>query len=595
MNNKTLYKPWTNRHYGHDEYHFLYSSASNAPYCDANRLRETHNDISTCLNSLVSTLQPSVPVSSNQQCGAVLFSPLDTLPLEHLMSCAQPVSISSIICSTVEKTMYTKESLFSIQRPTSKLLLPGPHTCHIERHAYETLCLSAISGDGLFGWLGLKVVEYKVDKICNKSSINDAQAIRISKYQLDNFLQEFKIALEFLEMYNQHFTFIDSIFFKKNSTEKVLKELKKSIKKMGFHHIERFSSLHHRWIVGTFPRYNNHMILCEEKPVVKEFILNCSKAQFRCLDGSCVSDMYRCDKHKDCEESEDEMNCPHVCLINGKAKYTELECMVPLCTWLNCQCGILYVYIGLTGCYRLAALETSRTNIIGQTLTLNKKTRFICKDGKSISVGMVDDLVPDCTTLDDEKEYTKLLYNRTLNPEAEFPRNCFQENITQAQCIAGHSRCFPRDKLCVVDHDNIGHLRHCRNGLHLLHCEHMECVGMFKCPNMYCLPVHKLCNGVKDCMFGEDESMCDLPLSCPAMFRCKAGFCVDQQYICDSIPQCPNNDDELYCNVGKCPDSCTCIGSSFDCSGVGLVTLPSSGIQVFVGNNNKIKIEKNFI
>jgi len=116
---------------------------------------------------------------------------------------------------------------------------------------------------------------------------------------------------------------------------------------------------------------------------------------------------------------------------------------------------------------------------------------------------------------------------------------------------------------------------------------------MFKCPTLYCLPIHKICNGAKDCPHGEDELMCDLPLSCPGMFRCKAGFCLDSHYVCDGIRQCPHNDDEIFCDVSDCPNGCKCIGAYFDCEGKGLTTLPGRNLNIFIGNSNGITVTVN--
>ena len=78
-------------------------------------------------------------------------------------------------------------------------------------------------------------------------------------------------------------------------------------------------------------------------------------------------------------------------------------------------------------------------------------------------------------------------------------------------------RYFDLAYLCVYDpacgyHDQ----NYCFNGFHLLKCEHMYCVGRFKCLSSYCISFDHICNNVCDCPHCEDESFCS-KLLCPGM------------------------------------------------------------------------------
>ena len=67
---------------------------------------------------------------------------------------------------------------------------------------------------------------------------------------------------------------------------------------------------------------------------------------------------------------------------------------------------------------------------------------------------------------------------------------------------------------------------YCWNSAHLYDCINYECpVFFFKCASTYCVPVHKMCNSVKDCPLGEDEDMCGTSTICPGMMRCSS-ICV---------------------------------------------------------------------
>ena len=59
--------------------------------------------------------------------------------------------------------------------------------------------------------------------------------------------------------------------------------------------------------------------------------------------------------------------------------------------------------------------------------------------------------------------------------------------------------------LCYFNHDTNGNLKLCRNGAHLRNCSFYQCSGTFKCPDLYCVPYFKFCDGTWDCTNGEDE------------------------------------------------------------------------------------------
>ncbi|GFO11631.1 G-protein coupled receptor grl101-like [Plakobranchus ocellatus] len=88
------------------------------------------------------------------------------------------------------------------------------------------------------------------------------------------------------------------------------------------------------------------------------------------------------------------------------------------------------------------------------------------------------------------------------------------------------------------------------------------------CPHhSFCLPVQLACNGIKDCMEGEDEAfhLCDQP--CKNMYKCRGSLvCLHANQVCDSLPDCPQFDDEMFCpRELQCPPSCTCVRHEFTC------------------------------
>ena len=95
-----------------------------------------------------------------------------------------------------------------------------------------------------------------------------------------------------------------------------------------------------------------------------------------------------------------------------------------------------------------------------------------------------------------------------------------------------------------------GRLVYCSNGAHLRGCYSFPCHEMFKCKHYFCIPMHRFCNGDKDCPDAEDELNCT-NLNCSGLLKCSAEhICVHPEYICDDIRHCPiSGDDESICDA----------------------------------------------
>ena len=261
-------------------------------------------------------------------------------------------------------------------------------------------------------------------------------------------------------------------------------------------------------------------VLCET-----ELILNkntCGPGQFECLDGTCILEHHQCDQIQDCISGDDEINC-------------------------TCR-----------------------------------KHMFKCRDNVCISASKYCDFVQDCADGSDEFNCSHIVrftqketysYVNKFDPRGEWFSNRnllinnepYCQNETDVRCNIDYSQCIHRQQVCILSDDSNNAT--CPNKIHLHNCQHYQCPDMFKCPNAYCIPYHKLCDGIYDCEGGIDEENCT-KLSCPGLFRCrKEGTCLDQKLRCDGHPDChQSHEDEQLCEEFICPVNCICLHRSVDCS-----------------------------
>ena len=561
-----------------------------------------YKDINIHLNKFFTSIHPDTVLES--LCGVLIFTPFYKHPVETLISCTQEINLSMIICSQIKQLSFVGKT-FPIQNntPIEMLIDRSLLKCQNNWFPFVNSCFTLIPNRQAMIYEELTAL----DKVCNASGNSSA---KIPEIQEDDNCDlsansHLHAIIDFLTFMQQSHQRMENIYMMytpcvataspilQQFTAPIIKQYwsTRTLRTLPFY-ISKFSTTYQAWVNEdiTGDAYSSRgLFVCEQNPDVKQAQRSCHVGQYKCTDGSCISPFYVCDEAWDCEKGEDETGCPFVCQIDGELMFTSTDCQQSNCLWPDCQCGMLYIFVENEGCIRTTEYQIEHPEINGNNPDLFNVKYFQCSDGNKISEIWVNDLVPDCVSEEDEEEYKLILLQETMmiHNNSDFISYLNKDSMP---CTVGHTKHFPKDKLCVVDHDNDGHLRYCRNGLHLQHCEYVRCVGMFKCHRSYCLPVHKVCNSIKDCPRGEDEMLCNLPLSCPGMLRCKAGFCVEDQYICDGIKQCPHNDDEMYCHVGQCPENCHCIGAFLNCTSANMTEFPTFKTEVFVGSQNRISI-----
>ncbi len=94
-------------------------------------------------------------------------------------------------------------------------------------------------------------------------------------------------------------------------------------------------------------------------------------------------------------------------------------------------------------------------------------------------------------------------------------------------------------------------------------------IKYYKCPGYFCIPRRYVCNGIWECPQGLEETSCNLD-RCQGLFKClNVSMCLSVESYCDGIHDCLYGDDEIFCEPGLmiCGTNCSCLLYSISCTG----------------------------
>ena len=299
----------------------------------------------------------------------------------------------------------------------------------------------------------------------------------------------------------------------------------------------------------------------------------CHIGYIACPSGTCIADHLLLDGRRDCNEDFDEDITMVAAHFAGLRKFNYFfDCGGDAVKWHQVCDGIIdcsngtdehqcNAEVSTWTSPRVAIIEDpDRWPAANQTINTSHTNLFHCaQNNVYIPISWVNDLYPDCPHSEDEP-----LLERKFPYKPSRPMHC--EDPTYLPCYAGHHACYPPSDRCQYDVDRYHHLSVCRNGGHLFGCMDYNCTGKFKCPGSYCIPLKRLCDGVADCPYAEDETSCPRQLECPGLLRCGASRCVSIGDISNAVYDCPNGDDEPKVKAGKCPGHCVCVWRTITCN-----------------------------
>ena len=287
-------------------------------------------------------------------------------------------------------------------------------------------------------------------------------------------------------------------------------------------------------------------VICEKDS--KPYTISCLSQHFKCNDGTCVVDIYRCDSVIDCFDGSDENSCD-IYINNMTNQYVYVPYLLPRknVMLIHSICDGIYCNETLSRekdiCFKYKLKQINLSSTSQTDLSTGTKPFDIVIEDIFILLAREKQL---CLKLQ-KQVLTQLNYTQQLYLDIEF------------NTVGKLTKCSDLRDVCIVGADE-----RCDAPESVFACIDFSCPGLFKCHRHYCIYMSAVCDEQYDCEEGDDEIFCPFT-SCPGLLKCRGETrCVNREEICDNIVNCLHSmDDEISCN--NCPVNCECSGYAMMC------------------------------
>ncbi|KAL4218463.1 hypothetical protein ACF0H5_023197 [Mactra antiquata] len=324
-------------------------------------------------------------------------------------------------------------------------------------------------------------------------------------------------------------------------------------------------------------------------------ICGCLPNEFQCNSTSCIDVIKRCDRHPDCHDGEDEINCEtymcpethskcanHYCVPNEDLCNYDNDCGdnsdEENCDYRPCQA----TEFSCTDhrCLPMGKLCDGVANCKDGSDEKNCDDHFLCENGFYVHKDRVCDGWIDCYGRDADEvncgecreDQYRCSYGRCIRQsnvcdgECDCLATCEDETDCESQaCPVGesyicknHNRCIDKQYLC----DGYNDCWNTMEGADEYFCNPnrsmCDPLKEIYCSEGRCLPAEGMdsviCDHYADCLNGEDEEGCDYKACDSSEFQCSNGQCIPWKHRCDGgTPDCYDRSDEINCEEHSCP------------------------------------------
>ena len=319
-------------------------------------------------------------------------------------------------------------------------------------------------------------------------------------------------------------------------------------------------------------------VICEKSRAL--YNTDCPSNYFKCLDGTCILHLYKCDIESDCFDGSDEDNCSRD-ITYGIDKYVTLPFVLDSDLDRN-NLKVIPIYSICDGMY------SNKTLIHEKSVCYQYQVKRIDVSSLIFNKGYVVDKDQFIKAKDMFPNMNHVCVN-------SFVTNASRSLSKHAVHFTNPKQCMSFNRQCKLN----AHERQCPVWASDEDCTHFSCPGMFKCERYRCIYMSAVCDGQYDCKEGDDEMACPLS-SCSGFLKCRGeNRCVSKDEICDGYVNCVYSmDDEIGCQ--QCPTNCECSGYIVSCmvdnsldrvwiSGINYtkgIILKGSQVQLFVRHIN---------
>ena len=305
-----------------------------------------------------------------------------------------------------------------------------------------------------------------------------------------------------------------------------------------------------RWTAEFCKKYIlADMFICE-KPSLVHIPILCKTGYYQCGDKTCILALYVCDSIKDCFNGDDETECQPIVLQAGSFSFHNSSIYLPCLIYHNCSfiAGSLVPPIKLhTLC---DGLKSDLMILNEDDLCIRRRVEHINLQQMIVKSNWKRDISPSFT----DEFYNLIAIAEKDKLDIEVVKNTTNKLTNQSVIYSDEYNIGCQNSDSVTRFSDLckikSHGNQCAISVRQYICRYIACPGMFRCvAYYYCLHMTSVCDGQKDCPFGEDEESCSRG-SCPGLLKCHGEVrCVSPEQRCDGYVDCILSfDDEIACN-----------------------------------------------